>query len=128
MIRAAHEALRKSGGSVVNISSTAGLDGFGSSIPYSASKAALNNLTKSLAQELAPEVRVNGVAPGFVDTPWVERHFGERLGAIRKLVDSRTASGRVNQVEDVVQVVVGLLTGMDQVTGQTIVVDGGYRR
>jgi 3-oxoacyl-[acyl-carrier protein] reductase len=128
MARAAIGALRASGGSIVNISSIASLNGVGSSIPYSASKAALNNLTQSLAQELAPEIRVNGVAPGFVDTPWAQRQFGERLNSVRKFIRSRTALDRVNRVEDVVQVVLSVLTGMNQVTGQTIVVDGGYQR
>lgn len=124
----AREVLKESSGSIVNVSSTAGLDGFGSSVAYSASKAALNNLTMSLAREFAPEIRVNGVAPGFVETPWIDRHFPERPGAIRKLAQSRTCTGKLNEVEDVVEVVLALLTGMNQVTGQTVVVDGGYRR
>ena len=67
---AAAEALRESGGSIVNTASVAGLTGVGSSIAYSASKAGIINLTKSPARGLAPEVRVNAVAPGFVETEW----------------------------------------------------------
>lgn len=127
LTQAAHQALKARNGSIVNVSSVAGFTGVSSSIPYSASKAAMNNLTISLSQELAPEVRVNGVAPGFVETPWGERYFGERLGSIRKFVKSRTATGKVNQTEDVVEAVMSLLTGLSQVTGQTLVIDGGYR-
>ena len=127
LTQAARSALKESSGSVVNVSSVAGFTGVSSSIPYSASKAAMNNLTISLARELAPEVRVNGVAPGFVETPWGERFFRDRLDSIRKFVESRTATGRVNEVEDVVEAVVAFLTGLPQVTGQTLVIDGGYR-
>ena len=127
LTQAAHQALKASNGSIVNLSSVAGFTGVSSSIPYSASKAAMNNLTMSLSQQLAPEVRVNGVAPGFVETPWGERYFGERLDSIRKFVKSRTATGKVNQVEHVVEAVMSFLTGLPQVTGQTLVIDGGYR-
>src|SRR5690606_1818740 len=70
--RAASKALRSTKGSIVNIASIAGITGRGSSIAYAASKAAMISLTKSLAYVLAPEVRVNAVAPGFVDTRWTE--------------------------------------------------------
>jgi 3-oxoacyl-[acyl-carrier protein] reductase len=68
--KAAAEALRQSRGAIVNTASTAGINTVGSSISYSASKAGLINLTKNLARALAPEVRVNAVAPGVVDTDW----------------------------------------------------------
>ena len=71
MLRATLPALRASGrGAVVNVASIAGTCGIGSSVAYAASKAALLNMTVSLARALAPAVRVNAVAPGFVDTPW----------------------------------------------------------
>src|ERR1700756_4277837 len=69
-VKAAAEALRESRGAIVNTASVAGLNVVGSSMAYGASKAGLINLTKNLARGLAPEVRVNAVAPGFVDTEW----------------------------------------------------------
>ncbi|MFL5270157.1 MAG: SDR family NAD(P)-dependent oxidoreductase [Stellaceae bacterium] len=67
---AAAPALKASRGAICNTASIAGVQGSGSSIPYATSKAGLINLTRSLARTLAPEVRVNAVAPGFVDSPW----------------------------------------------------------
>src|SRR5437763_11115253 len=72
--RAALPLLQERGGAVVNVTSVAGLGGQGSSIPYAASKAALNCLTKSLARAFAPHVRVNAVAPGPVLTRWLADH------------------------------------------------------
>src|SRR5262249_1869672 len=72
--RAAWPLLKERGGAVVNVTSVAGLQGQGSSIPYAASKAALNCLTKSLARVFAPHVRVNAVAPGPVLTRWLADH------------------------------------------------------
>src|SRR5205807_4592559 len=69
--RAAMPALQERGGAIVNVTSVAGLQGHGSSIPYAASKAALNCLTKSLARAFGPRVRVNAVAPGPVLTRWL---------------------------------------------------------
>src|SRR4029450_4876589 len=68
--RAAVPALRETKGSIVNVGSVAGIVAGGSSLPYAVSKAALHHLTRTLAQALAPDVRVNAVAPGLVDTPW----------------------------------------------------------
>ncbi|MDE2464675.1 MAG: SDR family NAD(P)-dependent oxidoreductase, partial [Alphaproteobacteria bacterium] len=73
MVRAARAALAASGdGTVVNVSSIAGVLGMGSSIAYAASKGALNTMTLSLARALAPSIRVNAVCPGFVATAWFE--------------------------------------------------------
>src|SRR5439155_8223280 len=69
--RAAANALKATGGAVVNTASVAGLNVVGSSMAYGASKAGLINLTRNFARSLAPEVRVNAVAPGLVDTPWI---------------------------------------------------------
>jgi 3-oxoacyl-[acyl-carrier protein] reductase len=126
MTRAAAEALRASGqGAVVNVSSTAGVRGSGSSIPYAASKAALINLTVSLARVLAPEVRVNCVAPGFIDTRWLAQGYGERFDAMREAVKQNTPLRDAGRPEHMAQAVVSMITGMDWVTGQTIVADGG---
>lgn len=126
MTRAAAEALRASGkGAVVNVSSVAGIRGGGSSIPYAASKAALINLTISLARVLAPEVRVNCVAPGFIDTRWLARGYGERFDAMREAQKETTPLRDAGRPEHMAQAVVSMITGMDWVTGQTLVVDGG---
>ncbi|NLI91762.1 MAG: SDR family oxidoreductase [Peptococcaceae bacterium] len=118
--RAAAEELRKSKGVIVNITSIAGLTGLGSSIAYSASKAASISITKSLARVLAPEVRVLSIAPGIVLTRWVdgqEDHI-ERLAGT-------TPMKRIAKPEDVSELVYGVIAHAGFVTGQTIVVDGG---
>ena len=127
MARAAAKHLRAGGpGVIVNVSSTAGTTGGGSSIPYAASKAALDNLTVSLARALAPEVRVNGVAPGFVDTRWLAEGLGARLGAVRKHVAEQTPLRGAGRPEQIAQAVLSMISGLDWVTGQVLVVDGGY--
>ncbi len=121
-VRAAAPALRAGGGAVVNVSSVAGVAGIGSSIPYCASKAALNIMTVALARSLAPEIRVNAVAPGFIDTRWWKDREGYE--AVKQYTTSRTPLQRVCQPEDVAVVVLDLITA-DLVTGQVVVVDGG---
>src|SRR5687767_1929779 len=76
MVRACAPALKGQKGAVVNVSSVASLLGTGSSIAYAASKSALNTMTHSLARSLGPEVRVNAVCPGYVDTPWQHNALG----------------------------------------------------
>jgi 3-oxoacyl-[acyl-carrier protein] reductase len=117
--------LRRAHGCIVNMSSTAAINGVGSSIPYAASKAAVSNLTLSLARALAPDVRVNAVLPGFVETSWNERNLGDRLGKVRKRVVAQTPLADVARPDHVAQVVRSLVDGMDWVTGEAIVVDGG---
>ncbi|WP_214404933.1 SDR family NAD(P)-dependent oxidoreductase [Pseudonocardia lacus] len=122
--RALAPALREAGGAVVNISSIAGYRAAGSSIVYGVSKAALLQLTRSLARVLAPDVRVYSVSPGAVATRWLTRVFDEKA-VERASADTRqTPLGRLAQPEHVAQAVVGLL-GMDLVTGQDVVVDAG---
>lgn len=118
--RAAAPHLKQTHGSIVNITSVGGITGMGSSIAYSASKAAAISVTKSLARVLAPEVRVNSVAPGIVMTRWVEG----REEHVKKLGE-HTPLGRCCNAEDVAEVVVPLLVSTSMITGQTIVVDGG---
>ncbi len=120
--RAATEALRKAGGAIVNVSSIAGVSGIGSSIPYCASKAALNNMTVALARALAPEIRVNAVAPGFIDTRWFKQLEG--YDVIKEMSIERTPLKKVCQPEDVAKVIVDLATS-DLITGQVLVIDGG---
>ena len=118
--RACAEELRKNRGVIVNITSIAGFNGMGSSIAYAASKAAAISITKSLARVLAPEVRVNAIAPGVVWTRWVEgrEDHVQRYG-------SGSLLGRVAEPEDVANMTIALIKGGDFVTGQTIIVDGG---
>lgn len=78
MTRASVPSLKKSNeGTIVNVSSIAGVAGIGSSIAYTASKGALNTMTLSLARALAPEIRVNAVCPGYVATTWFSKRFGD---------------------------------------------------
>jgi 3-oxoacyl-[acyl-carrier protein] reductase len=118
--RAGAETLRAVGGAIVNVGSIAGMTGRGSSVAYAASKGAVTTLTKSLARALAPEVRVNAVAPGIVLTRWV----AGRDEHVRRLSEG-TPLGRTCQPEDVAEVVVFLATQASFMTGQTLVVDGG---
>jgi 3-oxoacyl-[acyl-carrier protein] reductase len=114
------------GGCIVNISSTAGIRGIGSSIAYTASKAAVINLTMAFARTLAPEVRVNCVAPGFIDTRWHSaRPEVANYEALKESVARGTPLARVCTAEDIAQAVLSLIQGADLVTGQTLVVDGG---
>jgi 3-oxoacyl-[acyl-carrier protein] reductase len=124
--RAVAGPMREAGeGAIVNIASVAGIRAVGSSIAYAASKAGLINLTVALARVLAPEVRVNCVAPGFIDTRWLRQGLGPLFEPARKLTVEQTPLGRVSTPEDIAQVVLSLIEGADFVTGQTIVVDGG---
>lgn len=123
--RAAAAALRRAHGAIVNVASIAGHRATGSSIPYAVSKAALLQLTRSLAIALAPEVRVNAVSPGHVDTRWHRDHLGDE-GAdelARRNAESEPL-GRVALAEDVAEVILNLLE-TPMVTGQTLIVDGG---
>ncbi len=126
MARAARAALTAHGdGEIVNVSSMAAFAATGSSIPYCASKAALNNLTVALARVLAPAVRVNAVAPGFIDGSWLRDGLGERYDAVKSAMEQRAVLGKVCTPEDVAAAIVSLVAGSDLVTGQVLCVDGG---
>ena len=127
MIRAALPALTASGrGAVVNVASIAGTCGIGSSVAYAASKAALLNMTVTLARALAPAVRVNAVAPGFVDTPWHVAGMGEeRYRKAIAHVTEGTPLQAVTQPADVAEPIVWLLERAGHVTGETMHVDAG---
>ncbi len=112
--------LSQGGGCIVNVASTAGLHASGSSIAYAASKAAIINMTKTLAVALGPAVRVNAVAPGFVNTRW-NTDRPEGLMAVQE----RAVLRRYGEPEDVAEVIVALITSASFVTGQVIPVDGG---
>ncbi len=124
--RAARAPMLAAGeGAIVNVSSIAGIAGVGSSIPYCASKAALNNLTLTLARALAPKIRVNAVAPGFITGRWLEGGLGGAYEPVKKAMEGRAPLGKVCEPEDVASAVLGFVTGSDLVTGQVLVVDGG---
>ena len=118
--RAAMPLLQERGGSIVNVTSVAGLSGQGSSMVYAASKAALNCLTKSLARAFGPKVRVNAVAPGPVLTRWLTDHM-DRVAQSLPI----TPMGRAAIPEDIADAVSFLSLGTTLMTGQVVVVDGG---
>jgi ketoreductase RED2 len=116
---AAMDALRASHGAIVNVSSMAGVRPTGSSIPYAASKAALNHMTALLAKVVGPDVRVNAVAPGLVDTPWTAD-----WDTVRRFVSAVAPLKRSGTPDDIAEVIVALATSA-YVTGQVVVIDGG---
>jgi 3-oxoacyl-[acyl-carrier protein] reductase len=119
---AAAPALRAAHGAVCNTASVAGLNMPGSSMAYGASKAGLISLTKNLARALAPQVRVNAVAPGFVDTDWTRRWPEAR----KRVSIERTLLKRACTPADIAAAIVFLCADTSMVTAQTLVVDGGY--
>jgi len=126
MTRACAGALKAAKGAVVNISSVASLLGTGSSVAYGASKAALNALSLSLARTLAPEVRVNVVAPGFVDTPWQHAMLGaDKARAAAERYASFVPLKDYARPADVADTVAWLIEGARMVTGEVLFVDGG---
>jgi 3-oxoacyl-[acyl-carrier protein] reductase len=118
---AAVGALKAARGAICSTASIAGVQGSGSSIPYATSKAGVINLTRSLARTLAPEVRVNAVAPGFVESPWNKDWPSER----KEESIARTPLKRACTPADIAEVIFFLCAGTAMVTGQTIIVDGG---
>ena len=117
--RVAPGMLERGFGRIVAVSSNSALGGTGSSIPYVVSKGALNTLVLCLARALAPTVQVNAVAPGWMRTPWIQKHLPETIAA--EVLDSDADAA---DIEDVAAVVVGL-AGNRAVTGQVVVVDRG---
>ena len=112
--------LRASGrGQIVNVSSLAGERPTGSSIPYACSKAALSHMTRLLANTLGPDVRVNAVAPGLVDTPWTAD-----WDFVREFVTAQAPLQRTATPDDVAEMIIGLARST-YVTGEVVVIDGG---
>lgn len=118
---AAAGALRESRGAIVNMASIAGIGQQGSSIAYAASKSGLVSLTRSLARGIAPEVRVNAVAPGQTKTPWTENWPEER----KQWARDQSVLKRRADPEDIAEAVLYLCAGGRMVTGHVLVVDGG---
>jgi NAD(P)-dependent dehydrogenase (short-subunit alcohol dehydrogenase family) len=125
--RAAAPLLSKTRGMVVNVSSISGIvaPATMSSLAYGTGKAALIYLTRGLAVALAPRVRVNAVAPAFTDTDWMRRHYGKKYRGVVAKAARQIPLGRVAMPEEIASAIVGLVTGGDFITGQTLIVDGG---
>lgn len=124
LITEAEKALRQSSSCecpscILNISSHAGIRPKGASIPYSASKAALNHMTRLLALSLAPLIRVNAIAPGLVETPMSKDWI-----AARKLWEERSPMGRGAQPEEIAQIASTIIASQ-YLTGEIIIADGG---
>lgn len=127
MSRAAAPHLKSAGdASIVNVSSVAGLMGGGSSIAYAASKGAMNTITLSLARVLAPEVRVNAVCPGLVETDfWSGQVTPEQFQEIGKGYSNKAVLNRVASSADIAQSILFFVDGDRNVTGQILASESG---
>ncbi len=117
--------LASGGGQIINVSSVAAQLGQGSSIPYCCTKAAIDNLTVSLARTFAPQIRVNGIAPGFIAGRWTKNGLGDRYEGLVASYEKTLPLGKVCTPADIAEGIVSLVTGSQLVTGQTLTVDGG---
>jgi 3-oxoacyl-[acyl-carrier protein] reductase len=125
-VRAAREHLEVgNGGVVINVTSTAGVAAKGSCIPYCCSKAALINMTISLARTLGPKIRVNAVAPGAIKGSWLKGGLGDNYDAALAANEELAVLDKVSRPEDVSAAILSLITGSDLVTGQNVICDGG---
>ena len=117
---------QQGGGAIVNDSSLAGINGVGSSIAYVTSKAALNIMTKSLAHVLGPEIRINAVAPGPIQTRWLKGGMGdEAYSALIEQAENELPLKQVATAEDVAETLVWFLEGAKLITGEVLIVDSG---
>ena len=125
--RAAAKLLEANHGMIINVSSISGVlaPSTMSSLAYGTAKAALIYMTRGLAVALAPKVRVNCVAPAFTDTPWMSQHFGAEYQEVIAKAAAGYPLQRIATPEDIAGAILGLITGGDFVTGQTLLVDGG---
>ncbi len=129
--RAAVPWLKKSkeqGGApaVVNTASIVGLRPGPQPLPYAASKAAVVNLTKTLAWNLGPHIRVNAVAPGWMEGDWMQRMLGDKYDDLMGARAKATPLKRCVTADDVAEVILNLLQGNRFVTGEIVVIDGGF--
>lgn len=129
MTRALVPMLQKqSGAGIVNISSIASMMGRGSSIAYMASKGALNAMTVGLARALGPTIRVNAIAPGFIESPWLRKGLGdEKYEAARDGYKKSATLGEVISPEDVAEAAWFLGVGASKTTGEVLLLDAGLR-
>jgi 3-oxoacyl-[acyl-carrier protein] reductase len=124
--RAAAPLLRVNKGCVVNTASIVGLRPGPQPPPYAASKAAVVNLTKTLAWNLGPEIRVNAVAPGWMEGDWMKRMLKDNYEDLMGKRAKATPLKRVVTADDVAQTMMSLIESNRFVTGEVIVIDGGY--
>ena len=124
MVRACQAALRTARGAIVNVSSIAGTMGLGSSMAYAASKGALNALTIAMARNLGPEIRVNAVLPGFIETRWLKDGLGENYAKARDAYKASAVLAATLLPEDVADCIVALLKAT-KITGQLQTIDAG---
>lgn len=126
MIRAAAPHLKTARGSIVNVSSIAGALGIGSSVPYVASKGAINALTLHLARTLAPEVRVNAVCPGMITTRWFVDGVGQQAyEKLKSHYESVTPLATASSADDIAEAIVWLIEGARTMTGELLLLDSG---
>ena len=126
MVRACAPHLKAVQGAVVNVSSIAGSLGIGSSVPYIASKGAVNSMTLYLARTLAPHIRVNAVCPGMITSRWFFDGLGQAgFDQVKALVESTSPLQRASSPHDVAEAIVWLITGARTMTGELLQLDGG---
>jgi 3-oxoacyl-[acyl-carrier protein] reductase len=124
--RACVPLLKESKGCVVNTASIVGLRPGPQPLPYAASKAAVVNMTKTLAWNLGPEIRVNAVAPGWMEGDWMKRMLKDKYDDLMGKRAKATPLKRVVTAEDVAETMMSLIQGNRFVTGEIIVIDGGF--
>jgi 3-oxoacyl-[acyl-carrier protein] reductase len=125
--RAAVPLLKKgTAPSIVNTASIVGLRPGPQPLPYAASKAAVVNLTKTLAWNLGPEIRVNAVAPGWMEGDWMERMLGDKYDDLMGKRAKQTPLKRCVTADDVAESMMSLIQGNRFVTGEIVVIDGGF--
>ncbi len=125
--RAAAPMLRQSpNGCIVNTCSIAGLRPSAQPLPYAASKAAVANLTKTLANALGPEIRVNAVAPGWMEGDWMKRTLAENYDGLMARRARSTPLKRCCTADDVAETMLSLINSNRFVTGEIIIIDGGF--
>jgi 3-oxoacyl-[acyl-carrier protein] reductase len=111
---------------IVNTASIVGLRPGPQPLPYAASKAAVVNLTKTLAWNLGPEIRVNAVAPGWMEGDWMERMLGDKYDDLMGKRARATPLKRCVTADDVAETMLSLIQGNRFVTGEIVVIDGGF--
>jgi 3-oxoacyl-[acyl-carrier protein] reductase len=124
--RAAAPMLKEAKGCIVNTASIVGLRPGPQPLPYAASKAAVVNLTKTLAWNLGPEIRVNAVAPGWMEGDWMKRMLKDKYEDLMGKRAKSTPLKRVVTADDVAETMMSLVEGNRFVTGEIIVIDGGF--
>ena len=124
--RACVPMLKEAKGCVVNTASIVGLRPGPQPLPYAASKAAVVNMTKTLAWNLGPEIRVNAVAPGWMEGDWMKRMLKDKYDDLMGKRAKSTPLKRVVTAEDVAETMMSLVQGNRFVTGEIIVIDGGF--